>query len=133
MWWLSWLAGGITERDQTNNHSSKVWFHLSKWFQRRRFFIAFSLRYYVKISSAVAAILVGGRGHQIQFWKRTNPPQFGINWLCHFGGDFFQKAPPFSLNNGTGWLIKTLDIILKGDQPRTIPLKLGWNGFRGED
>jgi hypothetical protein len=44
---------------------------LNKWFQTRRFLWEFPIGFYVKLSSAVAAILVGGMKCQTQFWKRT--------------------------------------------------------------
>jgi hypothetical protein len=42
-------------------------FLLSKWFQTRRFLWEFPIGSYVKLSSAVAAILVGGLKCQTQF------------------------------------------------------------------
>ena len=65
------MAGGVigynSERDPTNDYSTKVWFDLRKEFHRKRFLIEFPIGSYVKLSSAMAAILVGGRGHRIQF------------------------------------------------------------------
>jgi hypothetical protein len=42
---------------------------LSKWFQTRRFLWEFPIEFYVKLSSAVAAILVGGMKCWTQIWK----------------------------------------------------------------
>jgi hypothetical protein len=49
---------------------------LSKWFQTRRFLWEFPIGSYVKLSSAVAAILVKVLKCRTQFWKRTTqaPP-----------------------------------------------------------
>jgi hypothetical protein len=49
----------------------KVWFQLSYWFQTRRFLCEFPIGYYVKLSSAVGAILVERSNRQTHFWKRT--------------------------------------------------------------
>jgi hypothetical protein len=43
-----------------NDYFIKVWFQLSKWFQTRRFLWEFPIGSYVKLSSAVGAILVEG-------------------------------------------------------------------------
>jgi hypothetical protein len=50
---------------------SKVWFQLSYWFQTRRFLCEFPIGYYVKLSSAVGAILIEGPNRWTHFWKRT--------------------------------------------------------------
>jgi hypothetical protein len=51
-------------------------FLLSKWFQTRRFLCEFPIGSYVKISSAVAAILVGVLKCRTQFWKKTTQESF---------------------------------------------------------
>ena len=48
---------------------------MSKWFQTR-FLWEFPIRFYVKLSSAVAAILVGGMKCRTQFWKGTTQGSF---------------------------------------------------------
>ena len=62
-WWPSWLEVGITGhifgREPSNDYFIKMLFLLSKWFQKRRFLWEFPIGSYVKLSSAVAAILVG--------------------------------------------------------------------------
>jgi hypothetical protein len=50
---------------------------LAQWFLRRRFLCEFSIGSYVKLSSAVRAILVEGPNSRTHFWKRT------IQWLFH--------------------------------------------------
>jgi hypothetical protein len=54
-----------------------VWFQLSNWFQTRRFLCEFPIGSYVKLSSAVGAMLVEGPNRRTHFWKRT------IQWLFH--------------------------------------------------
>jgi hypothetical protein len=44
-------------------------------FLKRRFLCEFPIGSYVKLSSAVWTILVGGPNHRTHFWKRT------IQWL----------------------------------------------------
>jgi hypothetical protein len=59
------------------NLTSTVWLQLAKWFVRRRLLCEFPIGSYVKLSSAVGAILVEGPNHRTHFWKRT------IQWLFH--------------------------------------------------
>jgi hypothetical protein len=51
-------------------------------FQTRRFLWEFPIGSYVKLSSAVAAILVGGLKCQTQFWKGTTQESFqqSLGW-----------------------------------------------------
>jgi hypothetical protein len=74
---------------------------LSKWFQTRRFLWEFSIGFYVKLSSAVAAILVGGMKCQTQFWKETTQGTFQQS-LVEIGSVvseekifFLISSPPF--------------------------------------
>ena len=80
-WWPSWLEVGITGhnfgRGPSKDHSTKVWLQLAQWFLRRRFLCEFPIGSYVKISSAVGAILIEGPNRRTHFWKRT------IQWLFH--------------------------------------------------
>ena len=80
-WRPSWLEVEITghnfERGPFKDYSTKVWLQLAKWFLRRRFLCEFPLGSYVKLSSAVGAILVEGPNRRTWFWKRT------IQWLFH--------------------------------------------------
>jgi hypothetical protein len=77
----SWSEGGTTRHNfgkgQFNDYFIKVWFQLSNWFQTRRFLCEFPIGSYVKLSSAVGAILVQGPNHLTYFWKRT------FQWLFH--------------------------------------------------
>jgi hypothetical protein len=54
-----------------------VLLQLAQWFLRRRFLCEFPIGSYVKLSSAVGAILVEGPNRRTHFWKRT------IQWLFH--------------------------------------------------
>jgi hypothetical protein len=49
---------------------------LSKWFQTRKFLWEFPIGSYVKLSSAVAAILLGGVKCRTQFWKGITQGSF---------------------------------------------------------
>jgi hypothetical protein len=54
---LSKMAA-ITKKSK--DHSTTVWLQLAQWFLRRRFICEFSKGSYVKLSSAVGAILIEG-------------------------------------------------------------------------
>jgi hypothetical protein len=77
----SWSEGGTTRhnfgRGPSNDYFIKAWFQLSNRFQTRRFLCEFPIGSYVKLSSAVEAILVQGPNCLTNFWKRT------IQWLFH--------------------------------------------------
>ena len=79
-WWPSWLEVGIIEHNfgsgSSRDYFPKVWLQLAQWFLRR-FLCQFPIGSYVKLSSAVVAILVKGLNHRKHFWKRT------IQWLFH--------------------------------------------------
>ena len=79
-WWPSWLEFGITGhnfgRGPSKDHSTKVWLQLALWVLRR-FLCEFPIGSYVKLSSAVGAILIEGLNRRTHFWKRT------IQWLFH--------------------------------------------------
>ena len=80
-WRPSWLEFGITGhnfgRGPSKDHSTKVWLQLAQWFPWRRFLCEFPIGSYVKLSSAVGAILIEGPNRRTHFWKRT------IQWLFH--------------------------------------------------
>jgi hypothetical protein len=77
----SWLKVGITGhnfgRGLSKDNSTKVWLQLAQWFLKRRFLCEFPIGFYVKLSSAVGAILVEGPNRWTHIWKRT------IQWLFH--------------------------------------------------
>ena len=66
-------VGHNCERDPPKDHPCQVWFNLVQGFQRRKFKCEslFPIGSYVKLSSAVVAILVGGLKCRTQFWKGT--------------------------------------------------------------
>ena len=80
-WRPSWLEVGITGQNfgswPSKDHSTKVWLQLAQWFLRRRFLCEFPIGSYVKLRSALGAILIEGPNRQTHFWKRT------IQWLFH--------------------------------------------------
>jgi hypothetical protein len=69
-------ARHIFGREPSNDYFIKILFLLSKWFQTRRFLWEFPIGSYVKLSLAVAAILVGVLKCRTQFWKRTTQESF---------------------------------------------------------
>jgi hypothetical protein len=60
---LKWFLGGPLPK-------------LCPWFLRRKFLCEFPIGSYVKLSSAVVAILVGVLKCRTQFWKRTTQESF---------------------------------------------------------
>jgi hypothetical protein len=71
------ITGHNFGKGLSKDHSTKVLLQLSQWFLRRRFLCEFHIGSYVKLSSAVGAILVEGPNRRTQFWKRT------IQWIFH--------------------------------------------------
>jgi hypothetical protein len=67
----------------------------SKWFQTRRILWEFPNGSYVKLSSAVAAILVGVLKCRTQFWKMTTQESFLMSFLTYITGFFmnFELLP----------------------------------------
>ena len=74
-WRPPWLEVRITGHNfgkgPPKDHSTKVWLQLAQWFLKRRFLCDFPIGSYVKLSSAVGAILVKGPNRRTYFWKRT--------------------------------------------------------------
>ena len=104
LWGPSWskdrTAGHIFGREPSNDYFINILFLLSKLFQTRRFLWEFPIGSYVKLSSAVAAILVGVLKCRTQFWKRTTQESFQQS-LVEIGSVvseekiFFYFIPPF--------------------------------------
>ena len=96
-----WSEGGTTRhkfgRGPSNDYFLKVWFQLSNWFQTRRFVCEFPIGSYVKLSSAVGAILVEGPNRLTYFWKRT------IQWLHCI------SSPLFSISSLVAILVGSWD------------------------
>jgi hypothetical protein len=103
-WRPTWLEVGITGpifgREPSNDYFIKMLFLLSKWFQTRRFLLEFPIGSYVKLSSAVVAILVGVLKCWTQFWKKTTQESLQQS-LVEIGSVvseekiFFNFIPPF--------------------------------------
>ena len=76
----SWSESETTRhnfgRGPSNDYFIKVWYQLSNWFQTRRFLWEFPIGSYVKLSSAVVAISVGGLNCRAHFWKGTTQGSF---------------------------------------------------------
>jgi hypothetical protein len=70
------ITGHNFRRGPSKDHSTKVWLQLAQWFLGRRFLCEFPIGSYVKLGSAVTAILVGGMKCQTQFWKGTTQGSF---------------------------------------------------------
>ena len=75
-WSKGRTAGHIFGREPSNDYFIKILFLLSKWFQTRRCLWEFPIGSYVKLSSAVAAILVSVLKCGTQIWKRTTQESF---------------------------------------------------------
>jgi hypothetical protein len=78
-WRPSWLEIGITGhnfgRGPSKDYSTKVWLQLAQWILRRRLLCEFPIGSYVKLSSAVGAILIEWPNRRTHLWKKT------IHWL----------------------------------------------------
>ena len=75
-WSKGRTARHIFGREPSNDYFIIILFLLSKWFQTKRFLWEFPIGSYVKLSSAVAAILVGVLKCWTHFWKRTTQESF---------------------------------------------------------
>ena len=69
-------------KEAIKDHSTKAWLQLPQWFLRRRCLCEFPIGSYVKLSSAVGAILIEGPNRRTHFWKRTI--QWLFNHICSF-------------------------------------------------
>ena len=69
--------GYNSEREQPKDYSIKVLSQLAKQFQRR-FLNIFPIESYAK---TMLAILVGGQGHRIQFWKGATQGPFHLSLI----------------------------------------------------
>ena len=78
-WRPSWLKVGITGHNLgrwlSKDHSTKVWLQLAQWFMRR-FLCEFPIGSYVKLSSAVGAILVEGPNRRTDFGREPSNDYF---------------------------------------------------------
>jgi hypothetical protein len=97
---------------------------LSKWFQTRRFLWEFPIGSYVKLSSALGAILVGGLKCQTQlFWKGTNQGSFQQS-LVEIGSVISEEKNFFKFDSSL-FSIFSLVAILVGSRDHRIQF---WKG-----
>ena len=91
-WWPSWLEVGITGhkfgRGPSKDHSTKVWLQLAQWFLRRRFLCEFPIGSYVKLSSAVGAILIEGPD---TFLEENHPMTISSKFCSYWANGFRQE------------------------------------------
>jgi hypothetical protein len=87
----------IFGREPSNDYLIKILFLLSKWFQTRRFLWEFPIGSYVKLSSAVVAIMVGVLKCRTQFWKKTTQESFQQS-LVEIGSVISQNCSILSQN-----------------------------------
>jgi hypothetical protein len=78
----------------SKDHSTKVWLQLAQWFLRRRFLCEFTIGSYVKLSSAVGAILAKPPD---TFLEENHPmtisSKFCSYWANGFRKDFYGNFP----------------------------------------
>jgi hypothetical protein len=100
-----------------------------------RFLFEIPIGFYVKLRSAVAAILVGGPKCRTQFWKGT-PKGPSQQSLVEIGSVVSEEKillkfhPPFSMFSLVAILVGSRDHRVqfwKGGHPRIIPPKFGCN------
>jgi hypothetical protein len=72
---------------------------LSQWFLRRRFLCEFPIGSYVKLSSAVGAILIERLNRRTHFW-RANLNQTLLKWFL--GGPLPKLCPAFQNTDQDG-------------------------------
>ena len=99
--WKVRITGHNFGRGPYNGYFIKIWIQLSNWFQTRRLLCEFPIGSYVKLSSAVAAILVSVLKCRTKFWKRTTQEPFQQS-LVKIGLVVLEKIfvkfhPPFFL------------------------------------
>jgi hypothetical protein len=73
------------------DHSTKVWLQLVQWFLRRRFVCEFPIGSYVKLSSAVAAIVVEGPNPRTQLLEENHPMTISSKFSSYWANGFWQE------------------------------------------
>ena len=108
----------VTFFGREHGYFIKIYFLLSKWFQTRKFLwefpIGFYMYIYVKLSSAVVAISVGGLKCRIQFWKGTTQGSsqqslVEIGSVVSEENIFFNFIPLFSISSLVAILVESQD------------------------
>ena len=127
LWGPSWSKGRtarhIFGREPSNDYFIKILFLLSKWFQTRRFLWEFPVGFYVKLSSAVAAILLGGMKCRTHFWKGTTQGSFQQS-LVEIGA-VVSEEKIFFLISSPLFSILSLAAILVGSRDHRTPFCKG--------
>jgi hypothetical protein len=94
-WRPSWLEVGITGhnfgRGPSKVHSTKVLLQLAQWFLRRRFLCEFPIGSYVKLSSAVGAILVRRAESPDTFLEENHPMTISSKFCSYRANGFRQE------------------------------------------
>jgi hypothetical protein len=130
------ITGHKFGRGPSKDHSTKVLLQLAQWFLRRRFLCEFRIGSYVKLSSAVGAILVEGPNRLTYFSKRT------IQWLFHQkiekrGNEIKKKSSPLKLLGQSqpnfaevilGWSPSKIVAGISYLRPRCLPQAQSWKG-----
>ena len=106
------ITGHNVGRGSFKDHSNKDWLQLALWFLRR-FVFEFPIGSYIKLSSAVADILVGGLECRTQFWNGTTQGSFQQG-LVEIGSVvsekiFFKFHPLFSIFSLVAILVGSRD------------------------
>jgi hypothetical protein len=67
------ITGHIFASGPSKDHFTKVWLQLAQWLLKRKFLCEFPIGFYVKLSSAVGAIMVEGPNRRKQFLEENHP------------------------------------------------------------
>jgi hypothetical protein len=103
------ITGHKFGRELSKDHSTKIWLELTQWFLKRRFLCEFPKGFYVKLSSAVGAILV-------EVWTLPN--------LCPVIPTFNQDGRQARNRKKGGWSLKKM---FSSETNEPISTKLCWN------
>ena len=94
-WQPSWLEVGITGhnlgRRPSKDYSTKVWLQLTQWFLRRRLLCEFPIGSYVKLSSAVGAILCRRAEPPDIFLEENHPMTISSTFSSYWANGFKQE------------------------------------------
>jgi hypothetical protein len=85
------ITGNNFGRGLSKDHSTKVWLELTQWFLKGRFLCEFPIGFYVKLSSAVGAILVEGPNRWNQFLEKNHPMTISSKFSSYWANGFRQE------------------------------------------
>ena len=77
-------------RGPSKDYSTKVWLQLAQWFLRRRFLCKFPIGSYVKLTSAVGAIMVEGPKPPDTFLEENHPMTISSKFCSYWANGFRQ-------------------------------------------